>query len=52
MAISVAVCETFNVKEWHDLVNRVRVRSRSLEMASFDKNGKGKGKCIYIAHFL
>jgi len=28
MAISVAVCEIFSVKEWFDLENRVRVRSR------------------------
>ena len=37
MAISVAVCEIFSVKEWCDLENRVRVRSRSLEMAPFDR---------------
>ena len=36
MAISVAVCEIFSVKEWCDLENRVRVRSRSLEMAPFE----------------
>ena len=36
MAVSVAVCEIFTVKEWCDLENRVRVRSRSLEMAPFD----------------
>ena len=36
MAISVAVCEIFSVKEWCDLENRVRV-SRSLEMAPFDR---------------
>jgi len=29
MAVSVAVCEIFNVKEWCDLENRARVRSRS-----------------------
>jgi len=33
MAVSVAVCEIFSVKEWCDLENRVRVCSRSLEMA-------------------
>ena len=33
MAISIAVCEIFNVKE-----NRVRVRSRSLEMAPLDRS--------------
>ena len=36
MAVSVAVCEICNVKEWYDLENRVTVRSRSLEMAPFD----------------
>ena len=41
MAVSVAVCETFSVKEWCDLENRVTVRSRSLEMAPLDKKGKG-----------
>jgi len=38
MAVSVAVFEIFSVKEWCDLENRVRVRSRSLEMAPFDKS--------------
>jgi len=33
MAVSVAVCDIFSVKEWLDLENRVRVLSRSLEMA-------------------
>jgi len=37
MAVSVAVCEIFSVKEWCDLENRVRVRSRSLEMAPFNR---------------
>jgi len=36
MAVPVAVCKIFSVKEWCDLKNRVRVRSRSLEMAPFD----------------
>jgi len=36
MVVSVAVCEIFSVKEWCDLENEVRVRSRSLEMAPFD----------------
>jgi len=31
MAVSVAVYELFSVKEWCDLENRVRVRSRSLK---------------------
>jgi len=38
IAVSVAVCELFSVKEWCDLENRVRVRSRSLEMAPFDRS--------------
>jgi len=38
IAVSVAVCEIFSVKEWRDLENRVRVRSRSLEMAPFDRS--------------
>ena len=33
-----SVCEIFSVKEWCDLENRVRVRSRSLEMALFDRS--------------
>ena len=33
MAVSVAVCEIFSVKERCDLENRVMVRSSSLEMA-------------------
>ena len=38
MAVSVAVCEIFKVREWCDLENRVRVRSRSLEKAPFDRS--------------
>jgi len=38
MAVTVAVCEIFNFKEWCDLENRVRVRSSSLEMAPFDRS--------------
>jgi len=37
MAVSVAVCELFSVKEWHDLENQVRGHSRSLKMAPFDR---------------
>ena len=36
VAVSVAVYEIFSVNEWRDLENRVRVRSRLLEMAPFD----------------
>jgi len=38
MAVSVAVCEIFSVKEWCDLENRVSVRSRSSETAPFDRS--------------
>jgi len=38
MAVSVAVCDIFSVKEWPDLENRVRVCLRSLEMAPFDRS--------------
>ena len=38
MAVSVAVCDIFSVKEWPDLENRVRVRSSSLEMAPIDRS--------------
>jgi len=37
VAVSVAVCETFSVKERHDLENQVRGRSRSLKIAPFDR---------------
>ena len=37
MAVSVTVCEIFSVKEWRDLGNQVRGRSRSLKTASFDR---------------
>jgi len=38
MAVSVAIFEIFSVKEWCDFENRVRVRSRLLEMAPFDRS--------------
>jgi len=38
MAVSEAILEIFSVKEWPDLENRVRVHSRSLEMAPFDRS--------------
>jgi len=34
MAVSAATLGIFSVKEWPDLENRVRVHSRSLEMAN------------------
>jgi len=36
VAVSVAVCEIFSVKQWRDFENQVRVRSWSLKMAPFD----------------
>ena len=38
MALSEAILEIFSVKEYPDLENRVRVHSRSLEMAPFDRS--------------
>jgi len=38
MAVSVAVCEIFSVKEWRNLENHVRGRSTSLKMAPFDRS--------------
>jgi len=38
MAVSVAVCDIFIINDWLDLENRVRVRSRSLEMALIDRS--------------
>ena len=38
MAVSVAVCEIFSVKEWRDLENQVRGRSRSMKTARFDRH--------------
>ena len=37
MAVSVAVCEIFSVKEWFHLENQVRGRSRSLKIVPFDR---------------
>jgi len=38
MAVYVAVCEIFSVKVLCDLENRVRVCSRSLKIAPFDRS--------------
>ena len=35
--VTIAVCEIFSVKEWRDLEDQVRGRSRSLKMAPFDR---------------
>ena len=37
VAVSAAVCEILNVKEWRNLENQVSGRSRSLKMAPFDR---------------
>jgi len=37
MAVCLAISEIFSVKQWRDLGNHVRGRSRSLRMAPFDK---------------
>jgi len=37
VAVSVAVCEIFSVKEWRDLEYQVRGRSMSFKMAPFDR---------------
>ena len=37
MAVSVAVCEIFSVKEWRDFENQVMGRLRLLKMAPFDR---------------
>jgi len=36
VSVSVAICEIFSVKEWHDLENQVRGRSRSLKLVPFE----------------
>jgi len=38
MTVSAIILEIFSVKEYPDLENRVRVHSRSLEMAPFDRS--------------
>ena len=37
MPVSLAISEIFSVKEWRDLGNQVRGRSRSLKTAPFDR---------------
>jgi len=37
VAVSVAVCEIFSVKESRDFENQIRGRSRSLKIAPFDR---------------
>jgi len=35
--MALAICEVFNVKEWHDLDILLKGRSRSLKMAPLDR---------------
>ena len=37
MAVCLAISEIFSVKQWRDLGNQVRGRSRSLRMVPFDR---------------
>ena len=37
MTVCLAISEIFNVKEWRDVENQVRGRSRSLKMAPFNR---------------
>jgi len=37
MAVCLATSEIFSVKQWRDLGNQVRSRSKSLKMAPFDR---------------
>jgi len=41
MAVYVAVCEIFSVKEWCDLENSIMVCSRSLKIAPFYRSHTG-----------
>ena len=50
MAVSVAVCGIFSVKEWPDLENRVRVCSRSLEMAPVDRSHTSLNTQVICKH--
>ena len=47
ISVSVTVCEIFSVKEWCNFENRVRVRSRSLEMAPFDRSHTSSYEHLY-----
>jgi len=37
MAVCLAISDIFSVKQWRELGNQVRRRSRSLKMAPFDR---------------
>jgi len=38
MPVSLAISQIFSVKEWRDLENQVRSRSRSFKMVPFDRS--------------
>ena len=51
MAVSVAVCETSSIKEWHDLQNWVRGRSSRFHRVSAcggQTDGRADGQNCYI----
>jgi len=50
MAVSVAVCDISSVKEWPDLENMVRVRSRSLEMAPIERSHTSLNTQVVCTH--
>ena len=50
MVVSVAVCDIFRVKNWPDLENRVRVRSKSLEMAPIDRSHTSLNTKVVCTH--
>jgi len=52
MTVSVAVCDIFSVKEWPDLENRDRVRSRSLEIAPIDRSHTSLNTKVVCTHVL
>ena len=52
MAVSVAVCEIFSVKEWCDLENRVRVRSSSITRRRIGSHTGSRLNCYVQGRLL
>jgi len=50
VAVSVAVCEIFSAKEWRDLENQIRDRSRSFKITPFDRPLVGHCKYSSISY--
>jgi len=50
MAVTVAICDIFSVKDWPDLENRVRVHSRSLEMAPIYRSHTSLNTQVVCTH--